>query len=76
MDSELKAAMPERVKVMRVVTYDVAEIVASMKQLGEPEGEITKEAVIELVEQWAHDDFREPVSRHDLTFQDENGHEI
>lgn len=64
-------SLPERINVIRSVTYDVAGIVDSLKELGEEEIDIDK--VMEYIEDWVEEDMRAPVSRHDIVYQDENG---
>lgn len=67
-------SLPERINVIRSVTYDVAGIVDSLKELGEEEIDIDK--VMEYIEDWVEEDMRAPVSRHDIVYQDENGESL
>ena len=67
-------SLPERINVIRSVTYDVAGIVDSLKELGEEEIDIDK--VMEYIEDWVEEDMRAPISRHDITYLDENGQEL
>lgn len=81
--------LPERINVMRVITYDVSEI---MKQLiDERDSEViydkdgsrllsadepfTIEEIMDRVESYVEDDFA-GVKLKDLIFQDENGEEL
>ena len=68
--------MPERINVLRTMTYNVNEIIDSMKQLGWGEDEITESVVFEFIEDCVEEDFRTPPSRHDMVWQDENGDEL
>jgi hypothetical protein len=67
-------SLPERINVIRSVTYDVAGIVDSMKDMGEEDIDI--ERVMEYIEDWVEEDMRAPLSRHDLVYQDEDGNEL
>ena len=62
--------LPERINVMKVITYDVPEIVGSLKELGEVD--ITTENLIEYLESWIVEDFGDL----NVTIQDENGEEL
>jgi hypothetical protein len=66
--------LPKRIEVSRTVTYDVADVVKSLESLGKDN--IDFDAVMEYIEEWVYEDMREPVDRHDLVFQDENGEEV
>jgi hypothetical protein len=66
--------LPERINVVRSITYDVAGIVDSMKELGEEEIDI--DSVMEYIQDWVSEDMASPISRHDLTYLDENGQEL
>ena len=83
-------SLPERVNVMRVVTYDVAGIIEQLQ--AERDSEIvydkdgshrlsadepfTIEEVMDRIENYCYDDFAGEVHLRDLIFQDENGKEI
>ena len=83
-------SLPERVNVMRVISYDVATIVEQIKAdrdsevIYDKEGSrrlsadepITIEDVVDRVENYCYDDFAGEVHLRDLIFQDENGNEI
>jgi len=68
--------MPKRVNVMHTIGYNVDEIVESLKDLGWSDDEITESLVYDYIRDCIEDDFREPPSRHDLIWQDENGNEL
>ena len=75
-------ALPDRINVTKVVTYDVAEITNSLRELGalEDDKEPTLEDILWLVEDFAKEDFGcghgHNASIRDLIFQDENGEEL
>jgi hypothetical protein len=66
--------LPERINVIRSVTYDVAGIVDSLKEMGEEDIDMDK--VMEYIEDWVEEDMQAPLSRHDLVYQDEDGNEL
>ena len=66
--------LPERINVIRTVTYYVPDIVASLEDMGEESLDIDR--VMEYIEDWVEEDMRAPISRHDITYQDENGQEL
>jgi hypothetical protein len=66
--------LPERINVIRTVTYDVPGIVDSMKEMGEEEIDMDK--IMEYIEDWVEEDLTAPLSRHDVVYQDENGEEV
>lgn len=75
MDDQEK--LPERINVMRVVTYDVQNIMESIVSMNTDRDfdSITLEEVMEQVEAWVQEDF--PADRiKDLIIQDENGEEL
>lgn len=83
-------SLPERVNVMRVISYDVATIVEQIKADRESEviydrdgsrplasdEPITIEEVVDRIENYCYDDFAGEVRLADLIFQDENGTEL
>jgi hypothetical protein len=70
-------AMVKRIRVTRSFSYDVSEIVDSIKELNnDPSLEVNFDEVMQLVNTWAMEDFTSPISRHDLVFMDENGEEL
>lgn len=66
-------SLPERINVMRVITYEVSQIVSDLEDM-EHEGEITLDDVLEVVEDYALEDFG--TNPKTLIFQDENGQEL
>jgi hypothetical protein len=63
--------LPERINVIRAITYDVAKVVEDLKEMEvEP---IDIDTVINYITEWVEEDMRAPLSRHDLVYQDENG---
>ena len=83
-------SLPERVNVMRLISYDVATIVEQIKAdrdsevIYDKDGSrrlsadepITIEEVVDRIENYCYDDFAGEVRLADLIFQDENGNEI
>lgn len=82
--------LPERVNVMRVISYNVADYVERIKNDRASEviydrngardlaadTPITIEEVIDLIENDCYADFEGTVYLQDLIFQDENGNEL
>lgn len=69
--------LPERINVMKVLSYVVAEVVEQIVSERDPTDiqEVTIGDVMERVEGWAHEDFGVENARF-LVYQDENGNEI
>lgn len=65
--------LPERINVMKLVSYDVKDIVFSLIENDTDEREVTLEDVMRVVEAWVEDDFG---TTHDLIWQDENGEDL
>lgn len=66
--------LPERINVIRSITYDVAKVVEDLKEMEvEP---IDIDTVINYITEWVEEDMRAPLSRHDLVYQDEDGNEL
>lgn len=72
-------SLPERINVMKVVTYDVTKIVADIlesrrinwgDELGD---EVELWEIMEYIEDWVEDDFG---TLNGLIYQDENGEEL
>lgn len=82
--------LPERVNVMRLISYDVAEIISQITKDRESgviydksgsrllyaDTPITLEDVMSRIEDYCYDDFAGEVRLRDLIFHDENGNEI
>ena len=65
--------LPERINAMKVVSYDVQEIVGYISDgLEKPIEEITLEDVLE----WIEDDVDIDIAGSNVIFQDENGAEL
>ena len=66
--------MPERINVIRCITYDVSKVVEDLKEKEvEP---IDIDTVINYIHEWVEEDMRALISRYDLVYQDENGQEL
>lgn len=78
--------LPERINVMKVVSYDVQKILADIKEMGgqgmtgNPNREPDLSDVMEFIETWVQDDFScgfgHDSDLRDLIYQDENGEEL
>ena len=68
--------LPERINVIRTISFDVPEIIKGLKDLGWTDEDMTEETVLEYIEDCVDEDFRNPPSRHDMVWQDENGEEL
>ena len=68
--------LPERINVIRTVTYHVPSIVQDANLLGMEWEPKDVEDIIEFISDWVEEDLRAPISRHDLVYQDENGDEL
>lgn len=70
--------LPERINVMKVVSYDVAKIVADLSEDGEYD--VTLWSVMQQIESWVENDFScghgHTADTSDLIFQDENGEDL
>ena len=67
--------LPERINVIRTVSYDIAALRSEvMKDLGIELS--TPDDVIDYISDWVYEDMTAPPSRHDLVYQDENGNEL
>lgn len=63
----------------RSFTYGIDEIVESLSEInGIPKDEVSITDVLSMIDEWAYEDLRSPVSRHDLslTYLDADGNEI
>ncbi len=66
--------LPERINVIRTVTYDVQSVIKDLEEMEvEP---IDLETVMNYITEWVEEDMRAPISRHDITYQDENGESL
>ena len=71
-----KKGLPQRINAMKVVSYDVQQIVEALMAENEIEADkVTLEMVMDRVETWASEDIND--SRDDMIiYQDENGEEL
>lgn len=63
----------------RAFTYGIDEIIESLSEInGIPKDEVRIADVLGMIDEWAYEDLRSPVSRHDLslTYLDAEGNEI
>ena len=66
--------LPERINVVRSITYDVPAVIKDLKEMDvDP---IDLDTIIHYITEWVEEDMRAPISRHDLTYLDENGQEL
>ena len=71
----METKLPERINVMKVISYDVQDIVERLTENDETLRTVTLEEVMQQVEAWVEEDF--PADRiKDLIIQDENGEEV
>jgi hypothetical protein len=68
--------LPERINVIRSITYDIPSLVIELEDMGIDKEEIDLEFILEHIHDWVYEDMSAPVSRHDLVYQDENGEEL
>jgi len=65
--------LPERINAMKVVSYDVEEIVGYISDgLEKPVEEVTLDDVLE----WIEDDVEQDISNGSVFYRDENGNEL
>ena len=67
-------SLPERINVIRTITYDVPKLVSDLEDMGVED--IDLDSLMEYIEDWVDEDMSAPPSRHDLVYQDENGEEL
>lgn len=71
----MSESLPERINVMKVITYDVQDIVERLTENDETLREVKLDEVMQQVLAWIEEDF--PAERiKDLIIQDENGEEL
>lgn len=63
--------LPERINVIKTMTYSVPHIIADMRESGIED--LSIDGVMEYIEDWVADDFG---GLSGLVFQDENGEEL
>lgn len=69
-----KETMPKTVTVLRTFTYDVADIIDAMKELGLDNP--TWLDVESQINDWVHEDMRSLISNGELIWRDENDNEL
>lgn len=74
---ETVTKLPKRINAMKLISYDVQQIVEMLMSENELENDstITLEMVMNRVEDWVEEDFAHDVSDSTI-FQDENGEEL
>jgi hypothetical protein len=74
------SGLPERINVMKVISYDVQDIVERLTENDETLREVSLEEVMQQVEAWVEEDFScghgHTGSIKDLIFQDQNGEDL
>jgi hypothetical protein len=66
--------LPERINVVRSITYDVPALTKDLEEMGvDP---IDLDTIMDYITEWVEEDMRAPISRHDITYLDENGQEL
>ena len=69
--------LPERINVIRTVTYDVSALVDNLQEMNDdPNYQPDLEDIMSYIEDWVYEDMSAPLSRHDVVYQDENGNEL
>ena len=67
--------LPEKINVIRSITYDVQSVIKDLEELGDDySGNL--DTIMGYITRWAEEDMTAPISRHDLTYLDENGVEL
>jgi hypothetical protein len=66
--------LPERINVIRTISYDVPKIVGDLQKMNMED--IDLDVVMEYIQEWVYEDMSSPPSRHDIVYQDENGEEV
>jgi hypothetical protein len=70
-------SLPERINVIKSITYSTEPIVEEIRAvLDDPHHNPEIDEVLEFIEDWVAEDMSAPLSRHDLTYLDENGSEL
>jgi hypothetical protein len=67
-------SLPERINAIKVVTYDVVQIVESLQGMNDDDTyEPTIEEVLAYIEDWVYEDFGDSYG---IVYQDEHGDEL
>ena len=70
-------SLPERINVIRTITYATEHMLADVALSNEiSEDEVTTDMLLDWISDWVWEDMTSPPSRHDLVYQDENGDEL
>ena len=67
------------VTAMRSFTYDLEAVKETMKEFASRHDkgeEISDEEAFDMIRDWAYEDLRSAISRHDIKFIDEGGNEL
>jgi len=68
--------LPKRINAMKVISYDVQQIVEALMAENEIEAsEVTLDMVMSRIEDWVEEDFIHDVADNTI-YQDENGEEL
>lgn len=69
--------LPKYIIARRTFTYNVEEIIQIVRELkDDPDYSVEEEDIWAVLDEWVYDDMRSPMSRHDLSYVDENGNEL
>ena len=66
--------MPEKINVIRSITYDVPAVIKDLEEMNV--SPIDLDTIFHYIHEWVEEDMRAPISRHDITYLDENGQEL
>jgi hypothetical protein len=75
----MSESLPERINVMKVITYDVQQIVNDLIESGQEDGTVTIDDVMGYVEELAREDFScgwGHEHQGDLIFQTDDGGDL
>lgn len=71
----IKTELPDRINVMRVISYDTAEIRKSIAELNDvPVEEVTDKEILDLIQDWITEDFQSQLGKE--LWLDEHGNEV
>lgn len=71
----IKTELPDRINVMRVMSYDTAEIRKSIAELNDvPVEEVTDKEILDLIQDWVTEDFQSQLGKE--LWLDEHGNEV
>ena len=76
----METKLPERINVMRVISYDVQQIVNDLIESGKEDGTVTLEDVTEYIQDLVAEDFGcgygHTADTRNLIWQDQDGNEV